>query len=140
MLRLLPRAVFYPCSACVVLFLKPEEEGEEGASGLIIPMEEFEGPEAMVFPRELGWLPTQLFHLRRGPLLGPLLQNSDDPLCLRQLFLRGGLEDCVRMMAPNMFSLKVTRACTVCPIIYAVFLFVLASMDRLVVLYASERL
>lgn len=69
-----------------------------------------EGPEVMVFPRELGWLPTQLFHLRRGPLLGPLLQNSDDPVCLRHLFLRGALEECIRMMAPDMFSLKVSRA------------------------------
>ena len=66
-----------------------------------------DGPEDLVFPRELGGLPRQLFHLRRGPLLGPLLQNSDDPLCLRHLFLRGSLEDCLRMMAPEMFSLKV---------------------------------
>ncbi|CAN0587606.1 unnamed protein product, partial [Ectocarpus sp. 12 AP-2014] len=64
-------------------------------------------PEDAVFPRELGRLPRQLFHLRRGPLLGPLLQNSDDPLCLRHLFLRGALEDCLRMMEPSLVSLKV---------------------------------
>ncbi|CAM9611023.1 unnamed protein product, partial [Laminaria digitata] len=46
----------------------------------------------------------------RGPLLGPLLQNSDDPLCLRYLFLRGALEECLRMMEPAMVSLKVTEA------------------------------
>lgn len=65
------------------------------------------GPEDLVFPRELGQLPRQLFHLRRGPLLGPLLQNADDPLCLRHLFLRGALEECLRLMAPAMLSLKV---------------------------------
>lgn len=75
-----------------------EEEDDRGG---------LEGPEDLVFPKELGGLPRQLFHLRRGPLLGPLLQNSDDPLCLRHLFLRGTLEDCLRMMAPEMFSLKV---------------------------------
>lgn len=64
-------------------------------------------PEDAVFPRELGRLPRQLFHLRRGPLLGPLLQNSDDPLCLRHLFLRGALEECLRMMEPSLVSLKV---------------------------------
>ncbi|CAM9279711.1 unnamed protein product, partial [Ectocarpus sp. 12 AP-2014] len=67
-------------------------------------------PEDAVFPRELGRLPRQLFHLRRGPLLGPLLQNSDDPLCLRHLFLRGALEDCLRMMEPSLVSLKATEA------------------------------
>lgn len=79
---------------------REEEENDDDRRGL-------EGPEDLVFPRELGGLPRQLFHLRRGPLLGPLLQNSDDPLCLRHLFLRGTLEDCLRMMAPEMFSLKV---------------------------------
>lgn len=68
---------------------------------------EIDRPEDAVFPRELGRLPRQLFHLRRGPLLGPLLQNSDDPLCLRHLFLRGALEECLRMMEPSMVSLKV---------------------------------
>ncbi|CAM9148905.1 unnamed protein product, partial [Ectocarpus sp. 12 AP-2014] len=67
-------------------------------------------PEDAVFPRELGRLPRQLFHLRRGPLLGPLLQNSDDPLCLRHLFLRGALEECLRMMEPSLVSLKATEA------------------------------
>ncbi|CAN0069684.1 unnamed protein product [Ectocarpus sp. 8 AP-2014] len=67
-------------------------------------------PEDAVFPPELGRLPRQLFHLRRGPLLGPLLQNSDDPLCLRHLFLRGALEECLRMMEPSLVSLKATEA------------------------------
>ncbi|CAM9659377.1 unnamed protein product [Discosporangium mesarthrocarpum] len=68
------------------------------------------GPEAMTFPRELALLPRQLFHLRRGPLLGPLLQNSDDQLCLRHLFLRGSLEDCLRMLEPRMLSLNAPEA------------------------------
>ena len=79
--------------------------GGEGGDGR--GEEGLEGPEDAVFPRELGRLPRQLFHLRRGPLLGPLLQNSDDPLCLRYLFLRGALEECLRMMEPSMVSLKV---------------------------------
>lgn len=83
---------------CVGGDVREEEEDDRGG---------LEGPEDLVFPKELGGLPRQLFHLRRGPLLGPLLQNSDDPLCLRHLFLRGTLEDCLRMMAPEMFSLKV---------------------------------
>lgn len=69
--------------------------------------QEEESAETTVFPRELGWLPIRLFHLRRGPLLGPLLQNLDDPLCMRHLFLRGALDECLRMMTPEMLSLKV---------------------------------
>ncbi|CAM9872972.1 unnamed protein product [Scytosiphon promiscuus] len=90
--------------------------GREGVTAAAAPVvrgrasaggNEIERPEDGVFPRELGRLPRQLFHLRRGPLLGPLLQNSDDPLCLRHLFLRGALEECLRMMEPSMVSLKV---------------------------------
>lgn len=92
------------------------QELEGGRGGIVGTRQEEEAveslasPEEMVFPRELGRLPLRLFHLRRGPLLGPLLQNSDDPLCLRHLFLRGALEECLRMMAPEMLSMKVICA------------------------------
>jgi len=54
------------------------------------------------FPPILSGLPRRLFQLRRGPLLGTMIQNMDDAACLRNLFLRAPLLDCMRMMSPDL--------------------------------------
>jgi Gelsolin repeat len=59
------------------------------------------------FPEELSRLIHLLYHLRRGPLLGRMLQSADESQRLRTLFLRGDVQRCVGMMAPTLLSATV---------------------------------
>eukprot|EP00953_Heterococcus_sp_UTEX-ZZ885_P010781 6283-Heterococcus_DN1.PRE.4 len=56
------------------------------------------------FPEELSRLIHLLYHLRRGTLLGRMLQSADESQRLRTLFLRGDVQRCVCMMAPTLLS------------------------------------
>jgi len=53
-------------------------------------------------PGNLVALPLKIFMLRRGPLLGPILQHSDDIDFVRCLFLNVGFEDCKRIIQPQL--------------------------------------
>lgn len=59
------------------------------------------GPD---LPPHLARLPSVVYHARRGPLLGPILQHADDMDAVRSLFLGSGLEDSLRMAAPRLLS------------------------------------
>ena len=57
------------------------------------------------FPPELAKALHQLYHLRRGPLLGTIgLQSLDDCKMLRHLFLRLPLSHCLKMMEPTLWK------------------------------------
>ena len=57
------------------------------------------------FPPQLSEGLRRLYHLRRGALISPgPMRSMDDRAEARQLFLRFSLEDCVGMMAPNLWS------------------------------------
>ncbi len=57
------------------------------------------------FPPELAKALHQLYHVRRGPLLGTMgLQSLDDCKMLRHLFLRLPLSHCLQMMEPTLWK------------------------------------
>lgn len=57
------------------------------------------------FPPQLREGLRRLYHLRRGALISPgPMRSMDDRAEVRQLFLRFPLQDCVGMMAPNLWS------------------------------------
>merc|ERR1711862_206836 len=58
------------------------------------------------FPPELSTSLHLLHHLRRGPLLDVSLYSSEDRASLRRLFLRLPLQDCLMIMAPNLWSVR----------------------------------
>eukprot|EP00004_Rigifila_ramosa_P028796 TRINITY_DN9898_c0_g2_i1.p1 TRINITY_DN9898_c0_g2~~TRINITY_DN9898_c0_g2_i1.p1 ORF type:complete len:705 (-),score=150.16 TRINITY_DN9898_c0_g2_i1:18-1883(-) len=61
-------------------------------------------------PKEI-WLSTlieHVYHLRRSPLLAPLLQHADDVAALRLLFLSTNLEDSLRIFRPTLLSISLT--------------------------------
>jgi hypothetical protein len=66
------------------------------SSGVSMPVYEL--------PAELNSLPLFLFHVRRGPLLGPILQNEDDIDVCRQLFLNANRTDALRLCTPALLS------------------------------------
>ncbi len=45
-----------------------------------------------------------LFHLRRGPLLGPILQHADDMDTIRHTFLHSNRVDAMRLLYPTLLS------------------------------------
>ncbi|CAA7400155.1 unnamed protein product [Spirodela intermedia] len=53
------------------------------------------------FPKELSLLPENLFHLRRGPLLGSILGHEDERSILRNIFLNASFDLSLRMLAPR---------------------------------------
>ncbi|XP_058077782.1 protein transport protein SEC23 A-like [Magnolia sinica] len=53
------------------------------------------------FPKELRSLPENLFHLRRGPLLGSIVGHEDERSVLRNLFLNASFDLSLRMVAPR---------------------------------------
>ncbi|KAJ6791714.1 protein transport protein SEC23 [Iris pallida] len=53
------------------------------------------------FPKELATLPENLFHLRRGPLLGNIVGHEDERSVLRNLFLSASFDLSLRMLAPR---------------------------------------
>ncbi|PIA37905.1 hypothetical protein AQUCO_02900037v1 [Aquilegia coerulea] len=53
------------------------------------------------FPKELSSLPENLFHLRRGPLLGSIVGHEDERSVLRNLFLNSSFDLSLRMVAPR---------------------------------------
>ncbi|ONK61426.1 uncharacterized protein A4U43_C08F29780 [Asparagus officinalis] len=53
------------------------------------------------FPKELSLLPENLFHLRRGPLLGNIVGHEDERSVLRNLFLNASFDLSLRMLAPR---------------------------------------
>ncbi|KAF6172250.1 hypothetical protein GIB67_024872 [Kingdonia uniflora] len=53
------------------------------------------------FPKELSSLPENLFHLRRGPLLGNIVGHEDERSVLRNLFLNASFDLSLRMVAPR---------------------------------------
>lgn len=53
------------------------------------------------FPKELSSLPENLFHLRRGPLLGSIVGHEDERSVLRNLFLDASFDLSLRMVAPR---------------------------------------
>jgi hypothetical protein len=50
-------------------------------------------------------LPRILFNLRRGPLIGPVLQHTDDIEAMRDLFLRASVPDALRLMSPRILMM-----------------------------------
>ena len=46
----------------------------------------------------------RLFHLRRGPLLGPIMQHPDDINAIRMMFLQSNLVDSMRIIKPVLLS------------------------------------
>ena len=57
------------------------------------------------FPPELSEALRRLYHMRRGPFLSPgPLQSEDDRAALRAFFVRFPLEECLAMMAPELWS------------------------------------
>jgi len=59
------------------------------------------------FPPELADSLRLLYHVRRGTLLGPPLQSTDDRASSRNLFLRLPLEEDLGMLAPELYSTRV---------------------------------
>jgi hypothetical protein len=55
-------------------------------------------------PAELNILPLLLFHVRRGPLLGPILQHPDDIDVGRFIFLHANRTDALRACIPTLLS------------------------------------
>ncbi|KAJ4969214.1 hypothetical protein NE237_015915 [Protea cynaroides] len=53
------------------------------------------------FPKELSSLPENLFHLKRGPLLGSIVGHEDERSVLRNLFLNASYDLSLRMVAPR---------------------------------------
>ncbi|KAL6008868.1 Protein transport protein Sec23A [Asimina triloba] len=53
------------------------------------------------FPKELRSLPENLFHLKRGPLLGSIIGHEDERSVLRNLFLNASFDLSLRMVAPR---------------------------------------
>lgn len=53
------------------------------------------------FPKQLLSLPENLFHLRRGPLLGSIVGHEDERSVLRNLFLHASFDLSLRMVAPR---------------------------------------
>ncbi|ERN11132.1 protein transport protein SEC23 [Amborella trichopoda] len=53
------------------------------------------------FPKELSTLPENLFHLRRGPLLGSIIGHEDERSVLRNIFLNASFDLSLRMIAPR---------------------------------------
>ncbi|MQL71848.1 hypothetical protein Taro_004159 [Colocasia esculenta] len=53
------------------------------------------------FPKELSSVPENLFHLRRGPLLGSIIGHEDERSILRNLFLHASFDLSLRMLAPR---------------------------------------
>ncbi|KAG9459972.1 hypothetical protein H6P81_004480 [Aristolochia fimbriata] len=53
------------------------------------------------FPKEISSIPENLFHLRRGPLLGSILGHEDERSVLRNLFLNASFDLSLRMVAPR---------------------------------------
>ncbi|XP_077232655.1 protein transport protein SEC23 A-like [Tasmannia lanceolata] len=53
------------------------------------------------FPKELSSFPENLFHLRRGPLLGSIIGHEDERSVLRSLFLNASFELSLRIVAPR---------------------------------------
>ena len=57
------------------------------------------------FPPELAEGLRRLYHLRRGSLVSPgPMRSIDDRAEIRSIFLRFPLDDCIKMMAPSMWS------------------------------------
>ncbi|XP_072975148.1 protein transport protein SEC23 A [Typha angustifolia] len=52
-------------------------------------------------PKELFSLPENLFHLRRGPLLGNIVGHEDERSVLRNLYLNASFDLSLRMLAPR---------------------------------------
>ncbi len=57
-------------------------------------------------PDELKIIPITLFHLLRGPCLGPILQHGDDICCMQRLFLNSSFQTCLRITQPRLYCLK----------------------------------
>lgn len=62
-----------------------------------------------------------MFLLRRGPLLGPILQHSDDIDYCRCLFLQSSFNVCLRLIDPPFFEIQTGSIISVC--IFFSFLF-----------------
>lgn len=52
-------------------------------------------------PKEISSLPENLFHLKRGPLLGSIVGHEDERSVLRHLFLNASFDLSLRMLAPR---------------------------------------
>lgn len=66
------------------------------------------------FANYLSKLPLFLFQLRRGPLLGPILQHADDIDYCRCLFLQAPLNTCMRFIDPPFFQIETGDIHPVC--------------------------
>jgi hypothetical protein len=60
----------------------------------------------IAFPHELNKIPRHIFHLLRGPCLGPVLQHADDISCIRTLFLESDFFTCRNLMSPPLLCLS----------------------------------
>jgi len=54
-------------------------------------------------PPELSSLPRKIFMLRKGPMLGPILQHADDIDYVRCLFLNADFDVCNRLIEPALW-------------------------------------
>ena len=57
-------------------------------------------------PEELRDVPVMLFHLVRGPCLGPILQHDDDIRCMQNILLNSSLEVCLRIIHPQLYCVR----------------------------------
>jgi len=65
------------------------------------------------FPPSLVPAAKKLHGFRRGTIIGPLVQSSDEMAVRRDLFLRLPLDDCLRYLAPEMRMFRSNRDGTV---------------------------
>lgn len=57
------------------------------------------------FPPELSEGLRRLYHMRRGPFISPgPVQSADDRAALRAYFIRFPVDECLSMMAPELWS------------------------------------
>lgn len=66
----------------------------------------FKEKEFSSLQHHLGDLPYMMFLLRRGPLLGPILQHSDDIDYSRCLFLQSSYQVCLRFIDPPFYEIQ----------------------------------
>ena len=74
------------------------------------PAQDLGGVPVYELPLELNILPLLLFHVRRGPMLGLIVQHADDLAILRSTFLKASRTDALRMCMPTLMSFNTRGA------------------------------
>eukprot|EP01125_Pyxidicula_operculata_P007105 TRINITY_DN2419_c0_g2_i3.p1 TRINITY_DN2419_c0_g2~~TRINITY_DN2419_c0_g2_i3.p1 ORF type:complete len:663 (-),score=157.65 TRINITY_DN2419_c0_g2_i3:134-2122(-) len=64
-------------------------------------------------PQKISAIPRKLFLLRRGPLLGPILQHPDDIDYIRCIFLYSTYQDAIRLIDPPLLVTQISQEGTI---------------------------